>query len=145
MGYTKEEIQEYIDSLDFTELTNRDYVDEALTKDLSTEKYNELKNFFYKTQEFFRRLCDEIVDAMNKSVVIQTFKKELIILWNKVSPEIKNILIGGAHIVKYVYCFVISSKQYIANLIYDINRDFVIVVSDLFCCVINGVFKPIEA
>ena len=149
MKYTKEEIREYINSLDFIELSNHDYVEETLSRGLSTEKASELKNFFEQTQAFLKRLCDQIKEnlkyAIENSPIIQTFKRELQVLWSKVSPEIRNILVGLAHIIKYTTCFIINSHQYLVNVICDLRKDTVIIISDLFWLVITGIFRPAEA
>lgn len=149
MKYTKEEIQEYIDGLKFSELTSHDYVEEILSKELSKENVSEIKKFFEKIQNFLSELCERIKEniqyAVETSPVIQTFKQELQVLWSKVSPEIRNILISSAQIVKFVSCFIINSHQYLVNVICDMRKNTVIIISDLFCLVVNGIFKPTVA
>ena len=149
MKYTKEEIQEYIDDLKFSELTSHDNVEEILSKELSKENVSEIKKFFEKIQNFLSELCERIKEniqyAVETSPVIQTFKQELQVLWSKVSPEIRNILISSAQIVKFVSCFIINSHQYLVNVICDMRKNTVIIISDLFCLVVNGIFRPTVA
>lgn len=108
----------------------------------SPEDKNLIEKALNLLSQIINKIKESYIYLKEHSEVIRTIDYEIRVLWSKVSPDIANILTGSARIYKNVAVFCIGFKQYSIDIIYNTQKEVISFVSDLFCLVVNKIFKP---